>query len=140
LGKPAKTAAKSVSTSSTLANLTNSPFFPAYEHAKTILDTGGDIDDQLWAKLIKCRILDLKKEVQNRTARKPVCNKNLNFNFNFLIIKYNYSHQHKQLVVHLNLKNRNHQVEKNLLNQLVVVKNNHLLDKQVICLLKNQQE
>ncbi len=72
MGKSSKNAAKSVSTSSTLASLTNSTFFPAYEHAKTILDTGGDIDDQLWAKLIKCRILDLKKEVQDRITRKPV--------------------------------------------------------------------
>jgi len=80
LGKSSKNAAKSVSTSPTLASLTNSAFFSAYEHAKSILDTGGDIDDQLWAKLIKCRILDLKKEVQNRTARKPVYNINLNFN------------------------------------------------------------
>ncbi len=78
MGKSTKTAAKSVSTSPTLASLTNSAFLPAYEHAKSILDTGGDIDDQLWAKLIKCRILDLKKEVQNRVATKPVCNINLN--------------------------------------------------------------
>lgn len=70
LGKPSKNATKSVSTSATLASLTNSTYFPAYEFAKSILDTGGDIDDQLWAKLIKCRILDLKKEVQTRTSRK----------------------------------------------------------------------
>ena len=50
----------------------SSSFFPAYEQAKSILDIGGDIDDQLWAKLIKCRILDLKKDVQNRTTRKIV--------------------------------------------------------------------
>ena len=72
LGKPSKNAAKSVSTSPTLASLTNSVYFPAYEHAKSILDTGAEIDDQLWAKLIKCRILDLKKEVQTRTTRKTV--------------------------------------------------------------------
>ncbi|CAM4745848.1 unnamed protein product [Rotaria magnacalcarata] len=70
LGKAPKAANKSVSTSSTLASLMNSQFFTAYEYAKTILDTGGDIDDQLWAKLIKCRILDLKKEVQSRTLHK----------------------------------------------------------------------
>ncbi|CAF0831903.1 unnamed protein product [Rotaria sp. Silwood1] len=70
LGKASKTAAKSVSTNSTVASLTNSPFLAAYEYAKSILDTGGEIDDQLWAKLIKCRILDLKKEVQNRTILK----------------------------------------------------------------------
>ncbi|CAF3921090.1 unnamed protein product, partial [Rotaria magnacalcarata] len=73
LGKAPKAANKSVSTSSTLASLMNSQFFTAYEYAKTILDTGGDIDDQLWAKLIKCRILDLKKEVQSRTLHKIVC-------------------------------------------------------------------
>lgn len=73
LGKPSKNTTKSVSTSATLASLMNSAYFPAYEHAKSILDTGGDIDDQLWAKLIKCRILDLKKEVQTRTSRKTVC-------------------------------------------------------------------
>lgn len=78
MGKSSKSVAKTVSTSPTLVSLTNSPFFPAYEQAKTILDTGGEIDDQLWAKLIKCRILDLKKEVQIRTTRKPVCNSNLN--------------------------------------------------------------
>lgn len=78
MGKSSKNASKSVSISPTLASLTNSSFFSAYEYAKTILDTGGDIDDQLWAKLIKCRILDLKKEVQNRTIRKPVCS-NINF-------------------------------------------------------------
>ncbi len=72
MGKSSKNASKSVSIGPTLASLTNSTFLPAYEHAKSILDTGGDIDDQLWAKLIKCRILDLKKEVQNRTARRPV--------------------------------------------------------------------
>jgi Arc/MetJ family transcription regulator len=49
-----------------------SAYFPAYEHAKTILDTGNDIDDQLWAKLVKCRILDMKKEVQTRTIRQMV--------------------------------------------------------------------
>ncbi len=84
MGKSSKTATKSVSTGPTLASLTNSPFFPAYEHAKSILDTGGDIDDQLWAKLIKCRILDLKKEVQIRAARKPVCNKDLTLHFHHL--------------------------------------------------------
>jgi hypothetical protein len=73
LGKPSKNAAKSVSTSPTLASLTSSVYFPAYEYAKSILDTGAEIDDQLWAKLIKCRILDLKKEVQARTVRKIVC-------------------------------------------------------------------
>ncbi|CAF0734574.1 unnamed protein product [Rotaria sordida] len=70
LGKASKTAAKSVSTNATVASLTNSSFLAAYEYAKSILDTGGDIDDQLWAKLLKCRILDLKKEVQNRTTLK----------------------------------------------------------------------
>ena len=72
MGKSAKAASKSVSTSSTLVSLTNSPFLPAYEQAKTILDAGEEIDDQLWAKLIKCRILDLKKDVQNRSSRKTV--------------------------------------------------------------------
>ena len=72
MGKPGKNASKSVSTNATVASLTSSAFFPAYEHAKTILDTGGDIDDPLWAKLIKCRIIDLKKEVQTRTTKKPV--------------------------------------------------------------------
>ncbi|CAF4476061.1 unnamed protein product, partial [Rotaria sp. Silwood2] len=70
LGKASKNATKSVSTNPTVASLTNSPFLAAYEYAKSILDTGGDIDDQLWAKLIKCRINDLKKEVQNRTLLK----------------------------------------------------------------------
>ncbi|CAF4641723.1 unnamed protein product [Rotaria socialis] len=70
LGKASKATNKSVSTSATLASLMNSQFFTAYEYAKTILDTGGDIDDQLWAKLIKCRILDLKKEVHGRTTHK----------------------------------------------------------------------
>ena len=74
MGKSSKNASKSVSTNSTLASLTNSPFLPAYEQAKSILDAGSDIDDQLWAKLIKCRILDLKKDVQNRTSRKTVRN------------------------------------------------------------------
>lgn len=77
MGKPSKTTTKSVSTSATVASLTSSQFFPAYEYAKSILDTGGDIDDQLWAKLIKCRILDLKKEVQSRVMQKIVWNKNL---------------------------------------------------------------
>lgn len=72
MGKSPKNANKSVSTSSTLVGLTNSQFFGAYESAKSILDTGGDIDDQLWAKLLKCRILDLKKEVQARTLHKIV--------------------------------------------------------------------
>ncbi len=77
MGKSSKSAVKSVSTGPTLASLTNSAFLPAYEHAKSILDTGGDIDDQLWAKLIKCRILDLKKEIQTRSAPKTVCNRKL---------------------------------------------------------------
>jgi hypothetical protein len=81
LGK-SKNANKSLSISPTLASLTNSPFLPAYEQAKAILDTGGEIDDQLWAKLIKCRILDLKKEVQNRASRKTVRNINHIFYFN----------------------------------------------------------
>lgn len=86
MGKPSKNAAKSVSTGSTLASLTNSAFFTAYEHAKTILDTGGDIDDQLWAKLIKCRIVDLKKDVQARTTRKPVCNRVIYHYFDHLFL------------------------------------------------------
>ena len=86
MGKASKTAAKSVSTSATLASLTNSTFLAAYEQAKTILDTGGDIDDHLWAKLIKCRILDLKKEVQNRTLLKTVCQKNRTSNIKSLEI------------------------------------------------------
>jgi hypothetical protein len=139
LGKSSKTAAKSVSTSPTVASLTNSTFLPAYEHAKTILDTGGDIDDQLWAKLIKCRILDLKKEVQNRLIRKPVCNKkqkSLIFIFTFY---FHSSHQHKQLEIQAKLKNPNHQLEKNLLNP-PLLKNNHLLDKQRIHILKKLPE
>ncbi|UJR27796.1 hypothetical protein I4U23_009067 [Adineta vaga] len=68
--KQTKNAAKSVSTNSFVDSLNNSTFVSAYEHAKTLLEAGSDIDDQLWAKLIKCRILDLKKEVQTRTITK----------------------------------------------------------------------
>ncbi|CAF1080181.1 unnamed protein product [Adineta steineri] len=67
--KSGKTPAKS-STNPLVDSLNNSALASAYEHAKTILDAGGEIDDQLWAKLIKCRILDLKKEVQNRCTIK----------------------------------------------------------------------
>ncbi|CAF4304519.1 unnamed protein product, partial [Adineta steineri] len=67
--KSGKTPAKS-STNPLVDSLNNSALASAYEHAKTILDAGGEIDDQLWAKLIKCRILDLKKEVQNRCTVK----------------------------------------------------------------------
>ncbi len=72
LEKQTKNAAKQVSINPTVDSLNNSTFFSAYEQAKTILDTGADLDDQLWAKLIKCRILDLKKEIQIRTINKPV--------------------------------------------------------------------
>ncbi|CAF0822833.1 unnamed protein product [Adineta ricciae] len=68
--KQTKNAAKSVSTNSFVDSLNNSAFVSAYDHAKTLLEAGSEIDDQLWAKLIKCRILDLKKEVQARTVTK----------------------------------------------------------------------
>jgi hypothetical protein len=72
LGKPSRNTAKSVSTNPIAASLASSPFFAAYELAKSLIDVNGDLDDHFWAKLIKCRILDLKKEVQTRMTPRAV--------------------------------------------------------------------